>query len=104
MNSPATKIANISVLEPIPVADLRRELEKYKDLPPYLPIGQAAQIMGVTRAGAANLHDRSDKISAERNELGHRIFRRDGCVAYRWAQLSFYANDDDPGREGFPLA
>ncbi|WP_305986447.1 hypothetical protein [Roseibium sp. MMSF_3544] len=77
------------ILELGPVADLKEELAKFAHLPPYLLTGQAAKVMKLSSPGAVKLHERCEKISAGRDDLGHRLYRRDGCVAHRWFRLSF---------------
>ncbi|WP_298981724.1 hypothetical protein [uncultured Roseibium sp.] len=99
MNSPVIDMTNVSVLEPVPVTNLRAELEKFSGLPPYVSIGQAAKIMQITSQGARLLHDRCNEVCAGRNDIGHRIFRRDGCVAYRWSRMSF-GNLSDKAEQG----
>lgn len=100
MTKTAVDTTNISVLEPIPVSDLKKELEKYSHLPPHLTTAPATRIMQVTAQGAALLHDRCDKLSAGRNELNYRIFNRDACVAFRWARMTFYPAGNDDQVEG----
>ncbi|ERP98783.1 hypothetical protein Q669_00565 [Labrenzia sp. C1B10] len=86
-----------SVLEPIPVSSLAEEIEKFGDLPPYLFTSQAATVMMVTNAGAMAMHDSCEYLSRGRNELGHRLYSRDECVARRWARLRFSnVNDNEP--------
>ncbi|UES46516.1 hypothetical protein [Roseibium aggregatum] len=86
-----------SVLEPIPVSSLAKEIEKFAHLPPLLFTGQAAAVMMVTTAGASSMHDNCEHLSRGRNELGHRLFSRDECVARRWARLRFSnVNDNEP--------
>ena len=90
-----------SVLEPIPVSSLSAEIEKFAHLPPLLFTGQAANLMMVTNAGAAAMHDNCEHLSRGRNELGHRLFSRDECVARRWARLRFSnANDNESAASG----
>ncbi len=94
MGNAALDLTNISILEPLPVSKLKAEMAQFEQYPPKLSTGQAARLMGVTSVGAGKLHDRSDLICDGRDELGNRIYKRDGCIAYRWAQLNFYATGE----------
>jgi len=89
MGNPATARSNVTVLEALPLSRLRTELEKFAGLPPYLGVSGAARLMQITQQGARVLHDRCAFISAGRDALGHRVFRRDGCIAYRWSRRCF---------------
>ncbi|MBG6178621.1 hypothetical protein IWQ55_006482 [Labrenzia sp. EL_208] len=90
MSNPAIVSENVSVLEPLPVTSLKQELTKFAHYPFHVPISVAAQIMQNTVPGARLLHDRCEMICAGRNDMGHRLFRRDGCVTYRWLRQNFY--------------
>lgn len=103
MSLPAFKSEYFSVFDPIPVADLKAELAKFEHMPPYLSVGQAAKVMMVTSPGARVLHERCEKIDAGRNEVGHRLFRRDGCVAYRWSRLTFSSFSDTEAQGGWDV-
>lgn len=89
MGYPAIAPSNVTVLEALPVSRLRAELEKFAGLPTHLGVSGAARLMQITPQGARALHDRCELISAGRDALGHRVFQRDGCVAYRWSRRCF---------------
>ncbi|MEO1028253.1 MAG: hypothetical protein AAFX02_04260 [Pseudomonadota bacterium] len=99
MGKPAIVPSNVSLFEALPVSSLRAELDKFKELSPYLGVSGAARLMQITQQGARVLHDRCALISAGRDALGHCVFRRDGCIAYRWSRRCFggVAHNEEQG-------
>lgn len=90
-------VANVSVLKPSPLIELEAEYRKYEAWSQHLGTGQAAQILGVSPQGAAQMHATVERLSAGRNDAGHLLFRKDTAIALGYLRrLRSGDNDNEP--------